>query len=353
MLNKNQSKKSNSWKYALILPVLVAFVIFFQVKLIAQEKKTVLSDGTTNSATTQNVTEMIWTKDSSDEELKRDIEAMKKEGINVTFSKLKRNSKGEITSIKVEFKDKNGKAGVNFVMSDEPIKPICLRKTNDFVGFGKSSKAGMATNIKKDENHEDEYLFSFSNDEDEIAPIDPVAPIAGLEVPVPPVPPVFPYNNIMDAPGAPSLPRFPDAPRHPLNPNDEKLMAAFEKEMAVFEKKMKLVEKEFESKMEVFEKEMNENDPRMKKFEKDMAKFEEEMEKYQERYQEQFQNHREIEIEKREAVRDAQREAQQEAADARREANQARKEAMQAREEALKEAEIARKEALKARKQKE
>ncbi|RTY96661.1 M56 family metallopeptidase [Flavobacterium sp. GSN2] len=38
MLNKNQSKKSNSWKYTLVLPVLVAFVFLFQIDVIAQEK---------------------------------------------------------------------------------------------------------------------------------------------------------------------------------------------------------------------------------------------------------------------------------------------------------------------------
>jgi hypothetical protein len=38
MLNKNQSKKSNSWKYALVLPALVAFVMLFQVNVVAQEK---------------------------------------------------------------------------------------------------------------------------------------------------------------------------------------------------------------------------------------------------------------------------------------------------------------------------
>lgn len=38
MLNKNQSKKWNSWKYTLVLPALVAFVFLFQIKVIAQEK---------------------------------------------------------------------------------------------------------------------------------------------------------------------------------------------------------------------------------------------------------------------------------------------------------------------------
>jgi len=334
MLNKNQSKKLNSWKYAMILPALVAFVILFQVKLIAQEKETLRPNGSTNSSATQNVTEMVWTKDSSDEELKRDIEFMKKEGIEVTFSKLKRNNKGEITAIKVEFKDKKGKTGINYVMSDEPIKPIYLRKSNGHIGFGSSSKSGITAIPKMKDNHnEQEYSFSFA-EEDEIPSI---APIADLEIPEPPIPPVYPYNNIMDAPNAPELSRFPNAPSLPSDIHNKKSMATFEKEMIVFEKKMKNIEKEFEAKMEVFEKEMNENDPKMKKFEKEMAKFEADMEKYQERYHEQFENRREIEIEKRAAAREARTEALQEAAEAKQEAGHARKEAMKVREEAIKE----------------
>lgn len=38
MLNKNQSKKRNSWKYLSILPALVAFVFLFQINVVAQEK---------------------------------------------------------------------------------------------------------------------------------------------------------------------------------------------------------------------------------------------------------------------------------------------------------------------------
>ena len=38
MLNKNQSKKWNSWKYAVVFPALVSFVILFQIEVVAQEK---------------------------------------------------------------------------------------------------------------------------------------------------------------------------------------------------------------------------------------------------------------------------------------------------------------------------
>jgi len=35
MLNKNQSKKVNSWKYALIIPILIGFLFYFQVNVVA------------------------------------------------------------------------------------------------------------------------------------------------------------------------------------------------------------------------------------------------------------------------------------------------------------------------------
>jgi hypothetical protein len=38
MLNKNQSNKRNSWKYAVVIPALIAFVLLFQIEVIAQEK---------------------------------------------------------------------------------------------------------------------------------------------------------------------------------------------------------------------------------------------------------------------------------------------------------------------------
>jgi hypothetical protein len=39
MLNKNQSHKRNSLKYALIIPALIGFVVLFQIETIAQEKE--------------------------------------------------------------------------------------------------------------------------------------------------------------------------------------------------------------------------------------------------------------------------------------------------------------------------
>lgn len=39
MLNKNQSNKWNSWKYITVFPALIAFVLLFQIEIVAQEKE--------------------------------------------------------------------------------------------------------------------------------------------------------------------------------------------------------------------------------------------------------------------------------------------------------------------------
>lgn len=49
MLNQNQSKKSNSWKYITVFPALVAFVFLFQIEVVAQEKETPKQENETKS----------------------------------------------------------------------------------------------------------------------------------------------------------------------------------------------------------------------------------------------------------------------------------------------------------------
>nr|WP_315250289.1 M56 family metallopeptidase [uncultured Flavobacterium sp.] len=49
MLNKNQSKKWNLWKYAVVFPLLGAFLFFFQVKVVAQEKANPKQENETKS----------------------------------------------------------------------------------------------------------------------------------------------------------------------------------------------------------------------------------------------------------------------------------------------------------------
>ena len=105
MLNKNQSNKRNSWKYLFVLPLLGAFVFFFQVKVIAQEK---VSEQTVveNSKTVENSVDVYKiNKNTTDAELKEKIKTLKeKYDVTLAFSGVERNSKNELTAIEVDLK---------------------------------------------------------------------------------------------------------------------------------------------------------------------------------------------------------------------------------------------------------
>ncbi|MFE3870731.1 M56 family metallopeptidase [Flavobacterium sp. ZS1P70] len=122
MLNKNQSKKSNSWKYALVLPLLVVFVFLFQIKTIAQEK--------TNPNVSKSVLDVVTTinKNFSDEELKKKAEFFKKEfNCDLVFSEIERNSSNEITGIAVNYNGNLYGNGTYKQHSSNAIKDIYIK----------------------------------------------------------------------------------------------------------------------------------------------------------------------------------------------------------------------------------
>lgn len=146
MLNTNQSHKRNSWKYALIVPMLLGFVFLFQVKIIAQEKivKVVCKEIQKDDKAT-----VVITKKTTDAELKSKTKKLKEEhDVKLKYSRVKRNSNGEITGIKLEYKDKDGNKGVSQVNGDEPIAPIQFYKTDNKIGFGKPKGIHLAGNGK-------------------------------------------------------------------------------------------------------------------------------------------------------------------------------------------------------------
>ena len=159
MLNKNQSKKRNSWKYALIIPALIGFIILFQIKTIAQEKEPKTSWN--KKVKQENEIQLVINKNSSEEELKQESKKLKEEhGVTLKCSKIKRNSQGEITGIKVEFKDKKGNKGVSYVEGDKPIEPIYFYKNDESIGFGKPKTVRIYANVSRDENADEELTDS-------------------------------------------------------------------------------------------------------------------------------------------------------------------------------------------------
>ena len=141
MLNTNQSKKRNLWKFAFILPVVVAFVLLFQVKVVAQEKANKKEE---NKAVIDSVKAVLvgtmTDKNATETEMKEDSRILKEQhGIDYTFSKIKRNSKGEIIAIKIQFDDHNGHNGTSETSGDEPIKPIYFNIKDDKMGFSETN----------------------------------------------------------------------------------------------------------------------------------------------------------------------------------------------------------------------
>ncbi|CCG53692.1 Putative antirepressor [Flavobacterium indicum GPTSA100-9 = DSM 17447] len=77
MLNKKQTSKKNVWKYGLILPVLVGFMLLFQVKTVAQEVKSKGKSKKTITKEAQHEKE-IETKIIINEEGNTEMDSVKK-----------------------------------------------------------------------------------------------------------------------------------------------------------------------------------------------------------------------------------------------------------------------------------
>ncbi|HEY0092147.1 MAG TPA: M56 family metallopeptidase, partial [Flavobacterium sp.] len=188
MLNKNQSKKWNSWKYALVIPALAAFMFYFQVKINAQEKATPPPPAA-QAAPQQPDVRVVVNKNTSDAEMKQEAERVKKvHGVTLKFSKVKRNSAGEIIGIKMEFKDENGKKGLTQIVDNEPIKPITFFKDHSgAMGFGQANNVRVFRNRDNaSDGDDDRVVYISSGDEDEDFDFDFDFDI---DMPEPPMPP--------------------------------------------------------------------------------------------------------------------------------------------------------------------
>lgn len=125
MLHKNRSNKNNQVKFALIIPALLAFVFIFNTEVIAQNK-TAKKEITVE----KNIQFIIISKEATESELENIKKDFLKEGVTVKFKGIKRNTKGEITAIKIDVSTKTSNANYN-TDSDQPIKPIKISFDRD------------------------------------------------------------------------------------------------------------------------------------------------------------------------------------------------------------------------------
>jgi hypothetical protein len=141
------------------------FIVLFQFTLIAQDKK---STDSANKKSFDNIY-MTWNKNTPESEMNDDIKALKEHGVTISYSDVKRNDKGEITAIKVDYADVGGSTGSMSLNSQKPINTIKIYKQDDEVGFGEPSYSdfGNGNNFAYGFNPNDMMKgFQFNGNED-------------------------------------------------------------------------------------------------------------------------------------------------------------------------------------------
>lgn len=132
MMNKTQSSRKRTWRYLLLLPVLglTAGLLSATAPVISSQEsganKYLLSEnGTINGMVTRLTT---------DQDLADMKTALREKGINMTYSKLKRNAAGEI--INIDFDAKDHRSGLSEQSFTSPITTFFFFFNDTMSGIG-------------------------------------------------------------------------------------------------------------------------------------------------------------------------------------------------------------------------
>lgn len=128
MLHKNQSHKRNAWKYATILPLLVGFMLLFQIETVAQVKE---NSKVAAYAVAEVSFSSILTKNTTEKELRELEKTFTDEKYKLKISKVKRNKEGEIIGIKLSFDSGKTYNRILERKSTEPIDDIKIFINSD------------------------------------------------------------------------------------------------------------------------------------------------------------------------------------------------------------------------------
>ena len=291
MLNKKPSHRANLIKLAIVVPVLAIFIFQFQTKIVAQEKLEIITKS--SSKPDKKIEPILITKNSTDAFFKETTTKLKSENnIDIEFSKIKRNSKKEITKIKIKFDDHKGTQSEHEVDSTEPINDFTIVYNNDASG---SSEVGFYSKKYANGNEVSLTASNYNPKSDSISNSDNYA----IEMPSPPSPPTPPNPPTPPSPPkhgySASQPKFnaPKPPKAPRNMQDPKVAADFELKMREFEKQMDIASDKFDNemqkfstiedeKMAEFDKQMNEFDKKMNEYDQKMNEYNDKMEAYSE-----------------------------------------------------------------------
>ncbi|MFH6959886.1 M56 family metallopeptidase [Flavobacterium aquidurense] len=140
MLNKNQSKKRNLWKFSIVIPALVAFVFLFQIEIEAKEKQQVTKE---LSEKIKSVDVYKIKKNATDSQLKEIKEKLKSiHNIDFDASEIKRNAENDLTSLKIDLKNGDQQSQSIQTGGNQTIKDFAIVVTTENDG---SKKVGIQT----------------------------------------------------------------------------------------------------------------------------------------------------------------------------------------------------------------
>lgn len=148
MLNKNKSSKQRQLKTLFILPILALFFMSFQTKEVVKYKanhdqeNSMFSNGYGFIYSVSKNT----TKDKL-EEIQKELK--EKFSIDLFYHDLQFNTKDEIISIHLNWKDSQGDQGEYFTKKKRPIERIYFSKYEDSIGFFRPDVFSGLKNIER------------------------------------------------------------------------------------------------------------------------------------------------------------------------------------------------------------
>ena len=131
MLNKHKSQQRNMWKYGIIIPLLAAFLFTFNVKTIAQVKVIEVKKVKKDKNNAEEVYYFSIDKNTTDAKLKQISKKIEDNDGDFKYKKVKRNTDGEITSIKIEFRNGKDSFVNGSYTNDDGIEPIVIVTRKD------------------------------------------------------------------------------------------------------------------------------------------------------------------------------------------------------------------------------
>lgn len=174
MLQKSRSNKKNQWKYLVMLPILAGLLMSMNTETIyiASEDYMTQQPNNTESSDVKHL-EIVFNNSMSDAQLEDIKKELQSNGITMTIKRLKRNDKGLISDINIEFNTVNGSANYN-ASADDGIKPFYFRVDDDgSFGVGPLNKNEVILveeihrGHSKDDSKPNVFIFK-DGDEDEV-----------------------------------------------------------------------------------------------------------------------------------------------------------------------------------------